>query len=796
MKCVAIAMLSVGAYAVQDTTPPVISLTLGSAHAHKAHSCAVYSSMKDCPDPVCSAHDHHDGAFDCEKKVENVNNDNDTTNLLTTVGNTADRNVRSEWLYSYDATDASGNKAETVTFALTMYDHVKPVFTINSGIFTDKANMESCNAGRHSGLDGSPAFGTHADPCTWTVPANTAQAHDNYDKNVDARIKSALKKGSKPTVLATNKDHDINTQQTGTWYLAWSVCDKAEQFGAGSGDNCETAEAQTTISDTTPPVITVHKDTTASNTYECGTDGVRAGTSKSTYVEHGAMCQDLADSWVSTKYVDTAMKVNIHESVDTSVEKVYTVGYDCTDKAGHKVSDTRTVTVKDTTAPVITLNGDHIVENSAGAHVSTAGKTMDTGLFDSNAMHNKATCVDACYPTTKIVSTLHYGACPTDASGDYANDAAVAAHDNLVGNGDLSNFPEYTAGDYSVKYVCTDGAGLTDATCRTIRNVDHTKPVIQILGSDSMTLEATHEGNYIDDGATCSDQVDGVISQNVEVSADVVNLSKVGTYRITYNCKDAANRAAETAERVVTVAQTSCPTCDMVCATTLSTEVTGDQTVVSCEQQHEASFQYTDAGAACSDVIDGATDHTCTLSFEAGTEGKEDSSRSEVAEVTGTNVSCDGQLVNADRIGTYVITYRSVNSVGKANDDTTCRGGYYNYIRSVQVVDTLKPVITLKYGSDIVAQGPVDDTTPKGTTEGSINADGTNHGGAHKGTVNTPRSGIAGQAAFSEQTLMAEDATTSGVNGWVLGAIASAVTGLALLGYSQRKTTVATSVPV
>jgi hypothetical protein len=749
MKCVAIAMLSVGAYAVQDTTPPVISLTLGSAHAHKAHSCAVYSSMKDCPDPVCSAHDHHDGAFDCEKKVENVNNDNDTTNLLTTVGNTADRNVRSEWLYSYDATDASGNKAETVTFALTMYDHVKPVFTINSGIFTDKANMESCNAGRHSGLDGSPAFGTHADPCTWTVPANTAQAHDNYDKNVDARIKSALKKGSKPTVLATNKDHDINTQQTGTWYLAWSVCDKAQQFGAGSGNNCETAEAQTTISDTTPPVITVHKDTTASNTYECGTDGVRAGTSKSTYVEHGAMCQDLADSWVSTKYVDTAMKVNIHESVDTSVEKVYTVGYDCTDKAGHKVSDTRTVTVKDTTAPVITLNGDHIVENSAGAHVSTAGKTMDTGLFDSNAMHNKATCVDACYPTTKIVSTLHYGACPTDASGDYANDAAVAAHDNLVGNGDLSNFPEYTAGDYSVKYVCTDGAGLTDATCRTIRNVDHTKPVIQILGSDSMTLEATHEGNYIDDGATCSDQVDGVISQNVEVSGDVVNLSKVGSYTITYNCKDSAGNAAPTLSRYVHVAQTSCPTC----------KITGKGAEAGKPLLHEASFPYTDQGAVCTDIIDG------TVS----------------AITVGT--------VDVQTTGTYTLTYRAKNSVGLWNDGkdaagtgagTGCRGTAISYVRTVQVSDTLKPVIKLTYDGKKVAWG---------------------HNGADSTNVHTGgKDGAAPANPFTAgehqpNGYMAEEQTSS-VNGWVLGAIASAVTGLALLGYSQRKTTVATSVPV
>merc|ERR1712100_83941 len=46
--------------------------------------------------------------------------------------------------------------------------------------------------------------------------------------------------------------------------------------------------------------------------------------------------------------------------------------------------------------------------------------------------------------------------------------------------------------------------------------------------------------------------------------------------------------------------------------------------------------------------------------------------------------------------------------------------------------------------------------------------------------------------------LMAEQATPSSVNGWVVGAVGSAVTGLALLGYSLRKSAapVATSVPV
>merc|ERR1712196_424105 len=181
----------------------------------------------------------------------------------------------------------------------------------------------------------------------------------------------------------------------------------------------------------------------------------------------------------------------------------------------------------------------------------------------------------------------------------------------------LDDFPEYTTGEYSIKYRCYDNAqniagfsgfdgefvngeagetGNWDEKCRNIQNVDHTRPIIQILGSNNMILEATHEGNYIDDGATCSDEVDGVISQNVEVSGDVVNLSKVGTYTITYNCKDSANNEAPAAQRTVVVAQTSCPKCTMY----------GKHADSSFDLTHEASFPYTDAGATCSDVIDGS----------------------------------------------------------------------------------------------------------------------------------------------------------------------------------------------
>merc|ERR1711943_169342 len=383
-------------------------------------------------------------------------------------------------------------------------------------------------------------------------------------------------------------------------------------------------------------------------------------------------------------------------------------------------------------------------------------------------------CVDACYTTTTITSSLHYGACP-----DMADAAAVTTHEGKkIGDGSLSNFPEDTAGDYSIKYVCTAGASLTATTCRTIRNVDHTKPVIQVLGSDQMTLEATHQGNYIDDGATCSDQVDGVISQNVEVSGDVVNLSKVGTYTITYNCKDSANNEAPAAQRTVVVAQTSCPKCTMY----------GKHASGSFDLTHEASFPYTDAGATCSDVIDGSITPVCSTDNAAYTDGE-----------TAAVCAQGSKLVDVETTGTYIVTYRAQNTVGLWNDDSNCRGGANTYKRTVTVVDTLKPVITLKYGGSntIVAQGSSGEYTNSNPSVDYPNANDSPYKTAWdtQHASNNPTNDNFDDPGDAHPSLMAEQ-TTSAVNGWVIGASASAVAGLALLGYSTRRTTVATSVPV
>merc|ERR1711871_39587 len=512
-----------------------------------------------------------------------------------------------------------------------------------------------------------------------------------------------------------------------------------------------------------------------------------------------------------------------------------------------------------------------------------------TGSSDTRT---KITCdaasssdTSACY-----AGFFQYRSAAADSNGFSDAFEQPDSDDNLMSATDtrMQKFPEWTAGDYSITYEAMDSAGLKHSVCRNIYNVDHTFPIIQILGSDQMTLEATHQGNYIDDGATCSDQVDGVISQNVEVSGDVVNLSKVGTYTITYNCKDSANNAAPAAQRTVVVAQTSCPKC----------------TVHGPENKdiiHEASFPYSDAGASCSDVIDGDVPTLCfTAAYRVGVtgdgvvsyggvtatgekqdqwaggadrtgkgycdemEGETDANcvGKTLAQCTsettckwnqyspcGTSAAGSGNLINdnADsgsthagaQIGTYYITYRAKNTVGLYNDGENCRGGAQEYVRKVTVKDTLRPVITLKYdsssdgsGSETVAQGTfsaIGDTTTEDLSQTDTLSDklypsvkdavyesqntfddtwtGKGYCAAKADAVNpntckflavaqcTENAENCEWKAVAEHGLMAEESTSS-VNGWVMGAIASAVAGLALLGYSTRRTAVATSVPV
>jgi hypothetical protein len=339
-----------------------------------------------------------------------------------------------------------------------------------------------------------------------------------------------------------------------------------------------------------------------------------------------------------------------------------------------------------------------IIQHSAGY---AADYTFVQELMEE---HKGYACYDACSMTTTTVT--------------WSEEGCAAAPDN----GASEEFNMLKPGTYYLKYACNDHSDHTTTACRTFINVDKTRPVITILqyanhNDGTWHVEASRDNNYVDAGATCSDMVDGNISQDVEVSGDVVNMAAVGTYRINYNCEDSAGQTAIPATRTVVVEDSTCPTCT----------IPGGLNTITVE----ASFPYTDEASTCTDTLDGAMPD---------------------AHVYGT--------VDVEKTGEYVLTYSVTDKNGNCGDKN-CRTASeaaandfapsqpaVHFTKTIIVEDTMVPIITVKYRGQALVGG----------------------------------------------SLMAE--RTTAINGWVIGALASAVSGIALLGYAATRKTASTSVPV
>merc|ERR1719161_599955 len=184
----------------------------------------------------------------------------------------------------------------------------------------------------------------------------------------------------------------------------------------------------------------------------------------------------------------------------------------------------------------------------------SAGYTQDFAMVESLTVANKGyLCIDECNsaPTT----TTQWYFCKEDSSDDMFYDCCGTINTDASKAVKKDTFNTLTKGAWAVTYTCSDGSDDSDDTtaCRNVKNEDHAKPIIRILDGATKTYEASSTSNYVDAGATCHDEVDGNISENVEVSGDVVNLARVGVYNIYYDCKDSSGNEATKRNRKVTV---------------------------------------------------------------------------------------------------------------------------------------------------------------------------------------------------------------------------------------------------
>ena len=329
--------------------------------------------------------------------------------------------------------------------------------------------------------------------------------------------------------LPVTTDSTVNISMQGTYTVTYTCTDLSNNTDIDT--RIVEVVAAEPLADTTDPVITIIGDDRLTITVG------------STYEDAGATCTDDTDP---------APTVTTSGTVDASSPGTYTVTYACTDSSGNGSTISRTVTVVDTTDPVITIIGDDRLTITVGSTYEDAG----------------ATCTDDTDPAPTVTTS---------------------------GTVDASS-----PGTYTVTYACTDSSGNGSTISRTVTVVaaaDNTLPTITINGDNPLTI--TVGSTYEDAGATCTDETDGTLTP---VVTGTVDTDRPGTYTITYTCTDlSGNMATDTRTVTVVAAETPADTTDPVITINGSPELT-----------ITAGTTYTERGATCIDETDGSLQVTTT----------------------------------------------------------------------------------------------------------------------------------------------------------------------------------------
>lgn len=246
---------------------------------------------------------------------------------------------------------------------------------------------------------------------------------------------------------------------------------------------------------TTPPTITLNGN--AQVTVECG----------SSFTDPGATATACGSS----------VPVTTSGTVDTHTPGVYTITYTATNSGGTAETH-RTVTVEDTTAPVITLNGANPLQVECHSSFTDPGATANdacagsvpvttSGSVDPNTPGTYTitySATDGSHPPTVVTRTVNVVdttpptiSCQADilVSFDPAISGAVVTYSTPVGadacsgaltatqTTGLASGATFPLGVTTNTFTVTDGAGRT-ASC----SFKVTVALISIIGLDSVSI--------------------------------------------------------------------------------------------------------------------------------------------------------------------------------------------------------------------------------------------------------------------------------------------------------------------
>ncbi len=486
---------------VYDATPPVIEL-LGDAEV-TVNCAAVYG------DAGTTATDNIDG---------------DLSGAVVVTG-AVDTAIPGEYFLYYDVSDLTGNAADTVSRKVVVEDLAAPIITLNGVENLELACRDAYVELGATALDACEGDLTGQIQQTGTVDPNTAGVYtveyaveDGSGNVAETKVRTVTVLDDLPPELTLNGAavHYVECQEPyiEPGFLAEDLCagditgkvlvgirrldigepgDYIIQYIVAdpSGNFSQLLERTVRVVDTTPPVLSLLGD--AAMTIECGT----------AYVEPGVGIFEECDT-------DIASSLTVDGEVDATVPGVYILTYNVSDASGNDAAPVqRTVTVEDTTPPVITLE-------AVSPLVMECGSEFEPGLL----------ALDAC-------------------EGDITGLVTV---DGEVNPG--------VPGDYTITYNVTDGSGNAAVPVTLdVTVVDNTAPAILLAGSDTMTVECGDD--FTEPGFETLDACDGDLTAQTVVEGEVDSRTP-GEYTLTYTVTDTAENQTMVT-RTVTVADTTAP---------------------------------------------------------------------------------------------------------------------------------------------------------------------------------------------------------------------------------------------
>lgn len=388
-------------------------------------------------------------------------------------------------------------------------------------------------------------------------------------------------------------DSGVNINAPGSYQITYTLFDSLDAPVAS-------ISRVVNVSDATAPSLALVG--AATQTIQCGT----------AFTDPGATATDSCAGAISSSIVRTG-------TVVTTSPGSYTLTYNVSDPSGNAAAPvSRTVTVEDTTAPVVTLVG-----------ASTISHPFLQPFTDPGA-----TAADAC-------------------NGNLTGSIVKTGTVNVQ-----------VAGDYTLTYEATDATGNKGSVTRTVTVQEGPPPTITLVGASPLFLECG--GTFTDPGATATDVLDGDITAQIEASGNV-DVNEPGIYARTYKVTNSRNQTSAIVTRAIAVQDSKAPVVSLLGA---------------AEVTVECGTSYTDAGATADDQCEG--DVTASI---VAAQGKL------LADTAQKLLKAGEAYVNTGAPGTYRISFTAEDATGNVSVPA---------VRTVNVVDTIAPAITLIGAAEVI----------------------------------------------------------------------------------------------